>query len=152
MKRHETVGFLILRLFFAQFWVLQMIGKARDQESGITSVHNLGIWSQHTSEWMARTTPLPTWMLEPFTTGLPFVEVTLGTLLLIGLATRYALAASALLIISLDVGLMFQLKHDVVATNTIYLLAIVLALAWQPYNRFALDNLFGRAATRPAPP
>lgn len=140
-ERNATVGILVLRLFLGQFWILQMIGKARDQESGIASLHNLSIWSKNVSEWIAKTTPLPLWALQAFTAALPYVEATLGLLLLLGLQTRRALVASALVLVALDVGLMFQLKHDVVAANTIILLATLLGLSWEPWNRWSLDSV-----------
>ena len=144
-ERNATWGFLVLRVFLAQFWFLQMIGKARDQESGVTSLHNLAIWSGRTSDWMAKTTPLPAWALVPFTTVLPYLELTLGLLFLLGLQTRRALIFSGLLLVALDVGLMLQLKHDVVAANTVILLATLMALQWEPANRWSLDSrLSGR--------
>src|SRR5262245_38712476 len=119
----NTIRITLLRLFLGQFWILQMIGKARDQESGITSLRNLSIWADNVTAWMAKTTPLPVWSIRPYTTALPFVEAAIGLCILVGLFTRYALVASALVIISLDVGLMFQLKHDVVLMNSLILFA-----------------------------
>jgi uncharacterized membrane protein YphA (DoxX/SURF4 family) len=148
-ERNATAGIVVLRLFLAQFWILQMIGKARDQESGITSLHNLSIWAKNVGDWMVKTTPLPEWTVRPFTTVLPFVELALGLLFLVGFQTRRALIASALVIVSLDVGLMFQLKHDVVAANTIILLATLLGLSWEPFNRWSLDSLLARKSAVP---
>jgi thiosulfate dehydrogenase [quinone] large subunit len=145
-ERNATAGIVVMRLFLGQFWLLQMIGKARDQESGITSLHNLAVWAKNVSEWMAKSTPLPEWALRPYTTVLPFVEATLGLLLLLGLQTRRALIVSALVLVSLDVGLMFQLKHDVVAMNTIILLGTLLAVQWEPQNRWSVDSLLARPA------
>jgi uncharacterized membrane protein YphA (DoxX/SURF4 family) len=147
--RAATAGILVLRLFFAQFWILQMIGKARDQESGITSLHNLSVWARNVGDWMVKATPLPELFVRPFVTVLPFVEAALGLLLLLGLQTRRALIGSALLIVALDVGLMFQLKHDVVATNTIFLLASLLGVFWAHANRWSLDSLFARRSGNP---
>ncbi len=140
-QRDKTAGFLLLRLFLAQFWVLQMIGKARDQESSVTSLHNLLVWSANVTAWMVKTTPLPAWAVRPYTLALPYLELLLGLLLLVGLRTRAALIASCLLLISLDTGLMFQLKHDAVELNTVILLATLLALQWSPHDRFSLDAL-----------
>jgi thiosulfate dehydrogenase [quinone] large subunit len=145
-ERNATAGFLVLRLFLGQFWILQMLGKARDQESGITSLHNLSIWAKNVTGWMLKTTPLPEWAVAPFTTTLPFVEAAIGLLLLVGLATRSVLIASALVLVSVDVGLMLQLKHDVVAANTIILLATLLAWHWQASNRWSLDGWLARLA------
>ena len=143
-ERNATASFLVLRLFFAQFWILQMIGKARDQESGVTSLANLAIWAKNVGDWMIKTTPIPAFAIRSFTTVLPFVELAVGLCILLGLFTRQALVASVLVLVSLDVGLMFQLKHDVVAMNTVYILTALLALAWQPSNRLALDGLLRR--------
>lgn len=54
----KTLGFLVLRAFFAQFWLLQWFGKIRDSESGIVAVRNLGIWSDHLTAYFLKTTPL----------------------------------------------------------------------------------------------
>jgi len=146
-ERNATVAFLILRLFSAQFWLLQVLGKARDQESGITSLHNLGIWAKNTGDWMVKSTPIPELAIRPFVTVLPFVELALGVLLLIGLQTRRALIVAALTLVSLDVGLMCQLKHDIVAMNTIILLATILAIYLEPANRWSVDSaIAGRRA------
>lgn len=147
--RARTAGILVLRLFFGQFWILQMVGKARDQESGITSLHNLSIWARNVGDWMVKTTPLPELFVRPFVTVLPFVEAGLGLLLILGLQTRRALIASALLLVALDVGLMFQLKHDVVAQNTIFLVASLLGALWAHADRWSVDALLGRRSGNP---
>ena len=139
--RNKAAAFLVLRIFFAQFWFLQMIGKARDQESGVTSLHNLVIWSANVTTWMAKSTPLPAWALRPYTLVLPYAELLLAALFLLGLRLRFALIAAGLLIVSLDVGLMFQLKHDAVAMNTVVLLAALIGLQWEPHARWSLDAL-----------
>lgn len=140
-ERNASIGILLLRLFLGQFWILQMIGKARDQESGVTSLGNLSIWARNVGDWMIKTTPLPAFAIRPFTTVLPFIELAIGLAIVLGLFTRQALVASVLVLVSLDVGLMFQLKHDVVALNTVFILTALLALHWEPSNRLALDGL-----------
>ena len=145
-EKQAAAGILVLRAFFAQFWLLQMFGKARDQESGITSVHNLFIWAKNVTAWMVKTTPLPEWAVAPYVTALPFVECTLGLLFVLGLQTRRALIASALLIVSLDIGLMFQLKHETVAANLVIMIGALLGLAWEPANRWSVDGLLARRA------
>jgi len=140
----KVVGFLLLRLFFAQFWVLQFFGKIFDQETHIVSWKNLALWSGHTTEWFLKQTILPSWIVYPYTRALPYLELTLGILILLGCETRKALIFSALLIISLDAGLLLQLKHDTVAMNTIYLLAILMALQWEKHNRWSLDSFLAK--------
>ncbi|MBI2118776.1 MAG: DoxX family membrane protein [Elusimicrobia bacterium] len=137
---NKTTSFLILRFYFAQFWLLQCFGKIFDQESHIVAWRNLNIWSAHTAEWFVKQTILPHWVVSPYTLVLPYLEFLIGLLLLIGLKTRNILIFSALLIISLNAGLLLQLKHDIVALNTIYLIAILLAIQWENYNQWSLDS------------
>lgn len=138
--KEKAVGFLLLRLFFGQFWLFQFFGKIFDQESHIIAWGNLAVWSRHTTDWFVNQTPLPAWFVAPYTSLLPYGELLIGLLILIGLETRKVLIFSALLLISLDAGLLMQLKHDVVALNTIYLLALIQALQWEKYNRWTLDG------------
>ncbi len=140
----KMICFLIMRLFFAQFWILQWFGKIFDQESHIFAWRNLAIWSLHTSEWFVKQTALPWFFVRAYTLSLPYLELVIGLLLLAGFQTRRVLVFSALLIISLDAGLLMQLKHDVVALNTIYLLAILAAVHLEKYNRWSLDSWLDR--------
>lgn len=139
----ETIGFLILRLFFAQFWLLQFFGKMYDQESGIAAWRNLEIWSRNLTAWFGKQTALSPWLVRPYSLAVPYVELLLGLLWLAGFQTRKTIIASALVLISLDAGLLFQLKHDTVALNTVYLLSLLLALRWEPRNRWSLDAFLG---------
>ena len=138
--RDKAAGFLILRAFFAQFWLLQCFGKLYDQESGVAAWRNLAIWSRHTTEWFVKQTVLPGWLVHPYTAVLPYVELTLGLCFLLGFQTRRTILTAAALLISLDAGLLLQLKHDVVAMNTVYLLALLLALRWEPHQRWSIDS------------
>ncbi len=146
--RALRTAFLVLRLFFAQFWLLQFATKVRDSESGVAALRNLGIWSAHVTDWFVKQTPLPAWVVRPYTLSLPWLELLLGSLLLFGLQTRRALTFSALLLVSLCTGMMLQQKHDVVANNLVFLLATLIALQLEPLNGWALDRLRsrGRAA------
>lgn len=146
--RALRAAFLVLRLFFAQFWLLQFATKVRDSESGVAALRNLGIWSAHVTDWFVKQTPLPAWVVRPYTLSLPWLELLLGSLLLFGLQTRRALTFSALLLVSLCTGMMLQQKHDVVANNLVFLLATLIALQLEPLNGWALDRLRsrGRAA------
>ena len=140
-ERDGTVAFLLLRLFFAQFWVLQFVGKLTDADSRVVAWSNLALWSKNTTEWFVKLTVLPGWFVAPYTSVVPYCELAIGVLLAIGLATRGTLIFSGLLLITLDAGMMLQLKHEVVGTNTIYLLAILLAVHLEKYNRWSVDSL-----------
>ncbi len=136
----KRTGFLLLRLFFAQFWLLQFYGKVCDADSRTISWGNLSAWSRRTADWFTQLTPMPGWLVGPYTHAVPFCELAIGLLLLAGLQTRRALIFSALLLISLDAGLMLQFKHDIVAMNSIHFLGILLAIAWEKYNCWAVDD------------
>src|SRR5205823_14991867 len=80
-------------------------------------VDHLDLHSFPTRRSSDLSTPLPAWALRPCTLALPYAELLLSVLFLLGLRLRFALIAAGLVIVSLDVGLMLQLKHDVVARS-----------------------------------
>ena len=145
MEDHDKrTGFLILRGFLAQFWTLQFFYKIRDEESGIVAFRNLGIWAHHMAGSFGKT-PLPAWAVLPYANVLPYLELVLGVLFALGLKMRAALVAGALLIVSLDVGLMLQGKHEDVARNMIFLFAMLLALQWERFGRaWSIDARLAR--------
>jgi uncharacterized membrane protein YphA (DoxX/SURF4 family) len=106
---------------------------------------------------------LPTSVATIVGWGLPFAEVALGLLLLVGVATRLVAAVAAVLLLvfiaavasaairglSIDCGC-FGGGGDVAPGQTAYgieivrdvgLLLLALWLVWQPRSRFALDRL-----------
>ena len=140
----ERPGFLILRAFFAAFWLLQFYGKAHDAKTGTTSLANLGHWSEKLTAGFVSSTPLPEFMVTPYTRTAPFVELTLGLVILIGFKTRWALLGAAAFLVSLDLGLMLQSDHETVKTNTIILLALLWAAMWERWNIFSLDDFLAK--------
>jgi thiosulfate dehydrogenase [quinone] large subunit len=143
----ERPGFLILRAFFAQFWLLQFYGKMHDGKTGTTSFDNLSHWSANLTAGFARSTPLPEFMLVPYTRSAPFIELTLGLAILVGYRTRWALLGAAAFLVSLDLGLMFQGEHDTVKSNTIILLGLLLAARWERFNVLSLDGFLAKRAS-----
>jgi hypothetical protein len=53
--------------------------------------------------------------------------------------------------VSLDIGLMFQLKHDVVGTNTVTMLTSLLAAYLAKYEVFSVDRGFRWPEAKRAP-
>ncbi len=133
-------GFLVLRAFFAMFWLLQFYGKAHDARAGTTSLENLARWSERLTQGFAESTPLPRFMVTPYARGAPFVELTIGILILVGYRTRWALLGAAAFLVSLDFGLMLQAEHDTVKSNTIILLALLWAAQWERWNILSVDD------------
>ena len=66
------------------------------------------------------TSALPGWMVTPFLTVLPFLELLIGALILVGFRLRAALMAGALLIAVLTFGSSMQQQWDVVGLQLIY--------------------------------
>jgi hypothetical protein len=134
-QQNKRIGFLVLRLFLAQFWLLQFFFKLRDADSGVVAFRNLGIWAHNTAAWFLHPGLLPAWVVGPYTALVPYLELAMGVLLLVGFLSRGVLVFSAFYLVSLDVGMMLQGKHDVVASNTVFLFAVLLALLWEPHGR-----------------
>jgi thiosulfate dehydrogenase [quinone] large subunit len=130
---------LLSRAFLGPFWILQFYFKMRDEKSGSLGLGNLLAWSSGTTADFVATTPLAGWMVRPYTLAVPWAELACGVLILVGWKTRWALVAAAALLVSLDLGLMLQGKHDTVKSNTLILLSLFVALFCERSNRWSLD-------------
>lgn len=90
-----------------------------------------------------RDTYLPMFLVHPFAHAIPFAEVVLGPLLIVGLVTRAALLGSGVFMIVLTAGAAVLGRPDTVANNMLYVLMIVAALWFAAQdNRYSLDKLF----------
>jgi thiosulfate dehydrogenase (quinone) large subunit len=90
-------------------------------------------------------TYLPSFVTVPFLYALPYIEITLGTVLLLGLFTREALVPCGLLLITLAFGKEVQQDYGTVAQNFNYVLLVAggLWLASRD-NTYSLDHVLGR--------
>ena len=70
---------------------------------------------------------LPTFLLAPYAFLLPYIEVVLGAVLILGLATRATLFLAGLLLISLAFGKVLLGDFDTVANNLNYVLIAAVA-------------------------
>jgi thiosulfate dehydrogenase (quinone) large subunit len=87
-----------------------------------------------------QSTILPSAMVRLTATVIPFVEVAIGALLLLGLATRWVLAAGVAFVCLLIFGSALQGKWDIVTQQLIYAAAFSGLLATARWNRFAVDT------------
>ena len=85
---------------------------------------------------------LPAFATTAFAHALPFAEVTLGALLMLGLARFLAIPLGALLMLNLAFGMMVLGNHDVVLQNMIYVGLFAACLFTTGWDLFALDALF----------
>lgn len=141
--------FLVLRAFFAQFWLLQPYFKAHDAKTNTTSLENLSHWASGLTDQFVKTTPLPAFLVAPYTRSAPVIEIALGLLLLVGWKTRWTLIAAAAFMVSLELGLMFQGDHDNVKSNMIVLLGLLLAAMLERWNIWSVDAWLEKKAHRP---
>ncbi len=94
---------------------------------------------------MGEKTWLPDAMLYPYGYALPFLELALGALLILGLFTRPALMATGFLLLSLMFGKILAQDHATVATIANYCLIAAVAYYFSRFNLFSFDALLSRA-------
>jgi thiosulfate dehydrogenase [quinone] large subunit len=96
-------------------------------------------------------TPLPPGLVHAFLVVLPYIETTLGGLILLGLLTRWALATAGLLVAALIFGTSMRSDWVTVSIQMIYAIAIYLALANLDDNCCSLDNLRSKSGASNKP-
>jgi thiosulfate dehydrogenase [quinone] large subunit len=84
---------------------------------------------------------LPDFMVRPFALSVPPVEAVLGTLLCLGLFTRWTLIAGGLWMIALVFGTTIRQDYSTVAIQLLYALLFFVLQMWEPSNRISLDRL-----------
>lgn len=136
---NKTAVFLLLRLFLGILFVVAFIGKLKGEVTGY-SLANLTGFSKGTLENFSQNTFLPRLLLAPYCYSLPWIELILGTSLLLGIKTRLTLTVYGLTMISLWFGMLLLKQHSVAANNAFYFFLIIVALYFAPYNRFALTR------------
>ena len=85
--------------------------------------------------------PLPGWSVRAFATVIPFWEPAVGLLLVLGLWTRWALAAGALLIALLTLGTAMRGEYPVLSEQLVYALVFFVLLVFRARgDRFGVDG------------
>jgi thiosulfate dehydrogenase [quinone] large subunit len=87
-------------------------------------------------------TPLPAGLVHAFLTVLPFAEFILGSLITLGLFTRWALTLGGLLITALIFGTGLRRDWTTVGIQVIYAITYYLLLLNRADNAFSVDALF----------
>ena len=87
----------------------------------------------------------PTWFsafaVSAFGHVVPFVEVAIGLMLILGLFTRPALIIGGLMMTSLTFGTMFLQNFDLAWLQLTYALAFFILLAARSWNAISLDSM-----------
>ncbi len=103
----------------------------------------VGAFAAHTSENMAKG-PLPHGLTLVFAQCIPFIEVTLGVLLILGLGTRYALLVGGLFMVALTFGTT-SIQNWTGAGDQLVYSAVFFFLLWLvEANTISLDGLLLR--------
>ena len=130
-QRYKAVAYLLLRLTVGLVFFFYGFNKLMGGLSGFAA----GM-----TERMADT-PLPGILITPFAYLLPFAELIVGTLLVLGLFTRGALVAAALLMAALTVGVVLEPSPPTVAANVNYALVIFVLLWLSEFDGYSLDAM-----------
>lgn len=94
-------------------------------------------------------TTLPQSLVHAFLVAVPFVETTLGVLIVLGLFTRWALMLGGLLIAAFVFGTALRSDWTTVGIQMIYALTYYFLLAKVDDDYFSLDNLLRRRRNQP---
>jgi len=84
---------------------------------------------------------LPIYAVQIFLFVLPFVELTIGLLMVLGLATRWALIAGGFTITMLTFGSTAMQNWSAAGVQLPYAIAFFILLFTREYNKLCLDRL-----------
>jgi thiosulfate dehydrogenase [quinone] large subunit len=88
-------------------------------------------------------TPLPVWQVRAFAAAIPFLELLIGVLLFVGLWTRWALSAGALLMMALVFGTALRGEWNLLFLQMFYSFLYFVLLMCRQYDSFSIDRLRG---------
>lgn len=109
-RRELCAGAFLLRLGLG---VLMLYAGAAKFMSGLPKFYQ-GMETMFGPTWM------PGIMWRPYAYAIPYVEIILGVLLIVGVARFWVGIVNALYILGLAFGMQVMQKHDVVAANYMY--------------------------------
>jgi thiosulfate dehydrogenase [quinone] large subunit len=89
-------------------------------------------------------TILPGWSVYSFGCVLPFLEGLIGVALILGVFTRWTLAAASLLMSGLIFGACLRSDWAIVGVQMIYVIAFFIALFFLEHNRYSVDRIIRR--------
>ena len=130
MNNPRWLAYAILRVTLGSVFLFYGVGKF---------VAGVAATAQGFQDGFAKTW-LPGASVYAFSFALPFFEVTIGVLLILGLFTRYAAAVAGLLIMALTAGLTIKGSSQDVALNMGYAVALFILLHKIEDNRLSIDG------------
>lgn len=107
---------------------------------GLTRIiSGVGEFAEMTSAGFADS-PMPLGLAKAFLIGLPFIELIIGAMMVVGLFTRYALIAGGFLITLLTFGSTAQQNWSAAGVQLPYAIAFSLLLFGLQYNRIKIRD------------
>ena len=135
-----VVAYTILRLSFGANILLH----------GLSRLMNRAGFLAYLNHYFEKTPLVPAGMLPAVGTVLPWIEASLGLLLLLGLATRFSLIAGALVMTFLVIGTNLAQDWNVAGLQLIYCFIYYYLLSHREQNLISIDGLMG-SGSRTAP-
>ena len=89
------------------------------------------------------TTYMPRMLVTPFVYALPYVELMLGVLLIIGLYTRASLALASIVFVGITMGTVVKGDYNAATNGAIYVMLSVFSYLLSRWNTFSLDVSLG---------
>lgn len=108
-------------------------------------ITGVGAFAEGMSKSFASTV-LPVPLAHAFALPLPFIEFTLGVLIILGFFTRPALIACSALLLALTFGVSLQAKWEVAGSQLMYQLIVAAVLCTSRYDAYSIDGRRRRAA------
>jgi thiosulfate dehydrogenase (quinone) large subunit len=130
MKDHKATAYALLRATFGVVFLFYGIGKF---------MRGVGSFSQGMEQRFAGRLPMA--LVIPFGYSLPFIEVLIGVLLVLGLFNSITLVLSGLLLMALTFGMVMLGDTPTVANNLLYVLINFVLLYLADQNNYSADRI-----------
>lgn len=127
-----SLAYAIFRLTFGVNICIR--GVARIFVLGLDNF-SAGMMKQFSATWF------PALFIDTFAHTLPWLEMALGVMLILGLKTRLALIVGGLMMTCLTFGTMFLMDFNLAWLQLTYAIAFFLLLATRSWNLISLDTL-----------
>lgn len=133
MKKNPGRTYLMARLPIA----VSMLGH------GLDRIPKIQVFSDHLVSQFSKSI-LPIKLVSYFSMTLPFIELGIGILLILGLFTRFACVVGLISMLALILGSCLIEQWDNVFMQMLYSLYFVMLYYYAFYNRYSFDRLMGR--------
>ena len=133
MKDHKATAYALLRATFGVLFLFYGIGKF---------MRGLGNFAGSMQQRFAGKLPMA--LVMPFGYSLPFIEVLVGILLVLGLFNSITLVLSGFLLMALTFGMVILGDTPTVANNLLYVLINFVLLYLAEQNNYSVDRVMSK--------